>query len=333
MGIEEQTETLIVTETASSANQLPFTPDVEPEQLQASQKKTASQFDKDCYFSDSMKSGGQGPELAVIPAGLFAMGSTPDEHGHQKHESPQHYVSINQVFAIGRHTVTATEYDRFREATHWRLRPELLWSTGNKPVMNIRIDDARLYLQWLSEETEQLYRLPTEAEWEYATRAGTATPFHFGDNVSCKEVHFDALSPYLPKTHETDHKNSDWKKWFKLPRLPKCLPIPVSIEVGSKPANLWGLYEVHGNVWEFTDSPWTASHINANRDGSASPSNLNKWHVTKGGSWFDSAIHARSASRMKRHFEEMDTNLGFRVVRELRDGAIINPPIITPPLR
>lgn len=318
MGIEEQTEKPIAMETTFPANQLPFTPDIGPEQLQASQRKTASQFDKNRYFSDSMKSGGQGPELAVIPAGLFEMGSTPDEHGHHKQESPQHYVSINQVFAIGRHTITATEYDRFREATHWQLRPELIWSTGNKPVMNVRIDDAKLYLKWLSHETGQIYRLPTEAEWEYATRAGTATPFHFGGNVSCKEIHFDSLAPYLPETPEVNNKNSNWKKWLKLPQLPKCLPMPVSIEVGSKPANLWGLYEVHGNVWEFTESPWTTSHINANRDGSANLSNLSKWYVTKGGSWFDSANHARSAARKKRHFEEMDTNLGFRVVRELR---------------
>ena len=321
MGIEEQTETIQTEEAPKPTNQLPFTPDIEPEQLQASQQKIASQFNKDRYFSDPMQSGGQGPELAVIPPGLFEMGSTPSEYGHHRQESPQHYVSIHQAFAIGRHAVTAAEYNRFREATHWQLRPELIWSTGNKPVINIRIGDTKLYLEWLSKETGEIYRLPTEAEWEYATRAGTATPFHFGSNVSCKEIHFDSLTPYLPETPDTNDKSSEWKKWFKLPQLPqlpRCLPMPVSIEVGTKPANLWGLHEVHGNVWEFTESPWTPSHINANRDGSASTSNLSKWYVTKGGSWFDSAIHARSASRMKRHFEEMDTNLGFRVIRELR---------------
>lgn len=238
-------------------NKLVFTPEAAPEELLAVQQKTASLFDRDRYFSDVMNSGGQGPELSIIPAGLFEMGSTSDEHGHQHQESPQHYVAINQSFAIGRYVITAEEFDCFREATQWHLRPELLWSKGKKPVINIRIDDTELYLKWLSEETGETYRLPTEAEWEYATRAGTTTPFHFGDNVSCKEIHFDSLAPYNP-----DKTSKKW--WF----FPRCLPMPVSIEVGSKPPNLWGLYEVHGNVWEFTDSPWTASHIDANRDGS-----------------------------------------------------------------
>ncbi len=287
---------------SSSASR--FIPGRENQLLLEAQQETAEQFSTPVYFSDTLSCGGHGPELAVIPAGHFEMGAAPDEHDHRKEETPQHYVRIGHPFAIGRYSVTAEEFERFRQATKWHLRPELIWAQGKKPVINIRISDAQLYLQWLSDESGETYRLPTEAEWEYAARAGTTTPFCFGNDVSCKEVHFDAFSPYR-ETHR--------KKWY----LPRCLPTPASIAVGSKPANHWGLHEVHGNVWEFTASPWTHSHLNANRDGSADVHNHSPWIVTKGGSWFDGASKARSAARMRRHFDEMDTNLGFRVLREL----------------
>jgi formylglycine-generating enzyme required for sulfatase activity len=283
----------------------PFIPELGEAERRALQQKTAARYGLDNYFSDDMKDGGQGPALAVIPAGIFEMGSTPREFGHRSEEAPQHYVSIQHPYALGRYAVTAEEFERFREATQWHLRPELLWVKDQKPVMNIRIADARLFLKWLTEQTGHRYRLPTEAEWEYAARAGTTTPFHFGETVSCKEIHFDSTAPY--------NEAKENKKWF----MPRCMPMPTSIDVGSKPANIWGLHEVHGNVWEFTDSPWTPSHVNANRDGSASPHNHSRWVVTKGGSWFDPAALARSAARKKRLNDEMDTNLGFRVLREL----------------
>ncbi len=285
-------------------SQLPFVPEADAESLIADQEETANTFNKPKYFSDKMVSGELAPELTIIPAGLFEMGSTPKEHGHHQQEAPQHYVAIRQPFAMGRYAVTAEQFEAFRNATQWYLRDDLLWSKGNKPVINIRIADAKLFLKWLSDETGETYRLPRESEWEYATRAGSTTPFHFGEEVSCKQVHFDSLAPY---------QKSDKRKWF----LPRCFPMPVSVEVGSKPANLWGLHEVHGNVWEYTDSPWTTSHLNANRDGSPDKHNHSTWYVTKGGSWFDGAVHARSAARKKRFFDEMDTNLGFRVLREL----------------
>ena len=306
MGIETHiTTNHSVTNKAMIKNsQIPFVPNSHPDDLLSAQQATADQFNKSIYFSDTLKSGGLAPEVTIIPAGLFEMGSAPNEHGHHHHEAPQHYVSIRQPFAIGRYTVTADQFEAFKNATQWHLNPGLLWAKGKKPVMNIRISDAQLFTEWLSEETGETYRLPTEAEWEYATRAGSTTPFHFGGDASCQEIHCDPLSPYQPSAK---------KKWF----MPRCFPMPVSIEVGSKPANLWGLHEVHGNVWEYTQSPWTPSHINANRDGSAATHTQSQWYVTKGGSWFDGAIHARSAARKKRYFDEMDTNLGFRVLREL----------------
>jgi len=287
------------------SNNKKYLPDLESSEIQQLQAVTAEKSNLDVFFSDKLKSGGVGPELAIIPAGQYDMGSTQKEFGHQREEYPQHYTQIKKPFAIGRFTITADDFEKFRADTEWFLRPDLIWSTGKQPVINIRMVDAYLYLDWLSEQTGERYRLPTESEWEYAARAGTTTAFHFGDEVTCKEVHFHSLFPY----NEAKQK----KRWY----LPQCSPLATALNVGSKPANQWGLHEVHGNVWEFTDSPWRDSHINSNRDGSVDSSFISSSNVTKGGSWFDDAIHSRSASRKKRLFDEMDTNLGFRVVREI----------------
>lgn len=291
-------------EQQSSQENMPFLPDYNRDDIGTLQRETAKKHKLPTFFSDDLKVGGKGPELAVIPAGRYEMGSAYEEFGHAREEHPQHYSNIQKPYAIGRFTVTAEDFEKFRADTEWFLRPELLWASGKEPVMNIRISDCQLYLDWLNEQTGQHYRLPTEAEWEYAARAGTSTAFHFGDDVTCKEVHFNALFPY----NEAKEK----KRWY----LPRCMPMPKAIEVGTKPENFWGLHEVHGNVWEFTDTPWQDSHINANRDGSSS-NHYSPWIVTKGGSWFDDAVWARSASRKKRLFDEMDTNLGFRVLREI----------------
>lgn len=282
----------------------PFLPDFDNDKITSLQQETAETLGLPRYFSDDLIIGGKGPELAVIPAGQYEMGSTHHEFGHLKEEYPQHYSQLQKPFAIGRFTITADEFNRFRNDTEWHLRPELIWAIGKEPVMNIRLLDCELYLDWLSDQTGERYRLPTEAEWEYAARAGSTSAFHFGDDVTCKEVHFDSLFPY----NEAKEK----KRWY----LPRCMPMAKALEVGSKPANLWGLHEVHGNVWEFTSTPWHDSHLNKHRDGTDNTS-YSPWLVTKGGSWFDAAVHARSASRKKRLFDEMDTNLGFRVVREL----------------
>ena len=257
------------------------------------------------FFQDPLQIGGIGPRLAVIPAGRFEMGSAPTEYGHRKEESPRHPTLIRRAFALGIYPVTAKEFDQFRHATEWFLRPELIWHKDIYPAINIRMQDIQLYLAWLSEQTGHTYRLPTEAEWEYAARAGSVSPFYHGDDVSCKEVHFNPLFPYKEAAEK--------RAWF----MPRCIPSIKASEVGLRTPNAWGLHDMHGNVWEFTSTHWTNSHINANRDGTPSLGANPYWYVTKGGSWFDPATLARSAARKKRYLDEMDTNLGFRVVREL----------------
>lgn len=282
-----------------------FLPELHKEDILLLQKEAATQNNTTPYFQDSMSNGGYAPEMSVIPAGQFEMGSTHHEFGHRQEEAPQSYITIRKPFSIGRYTITAEEFELFRSDTEWSLRPELLWAKGKHPVINIRAKDAKLYAKWLSDQTGKTYRLPTEAEWEYAARAGTSTPFYFGETVSCKEINFDPSFPY----NEAKAK----RKWY----MPRCMPSIAASEVGTKPANTWGLYDMHGNVWEFTDSSWTASHIGIHRDGSSQYLINKQWLVTKGGSWFDAATFSRSAARKKRFINEIDTNLGFRLVREL----------------
>lgn len=256
-------------------------------------------------FRDTCHSGGYGPELTVIPFGRFEMGSDKREHGHSTTEYPQHLVTLRESFAIGIYPILTEEFDAFRHATEWQLRPRLIWHSGRYPAINLRLRDIRLYIAWLNQQTGQTYRLPTEAEWEYAARAGTTTAFHQGNDVSCKEVHFNPNFPY--------RKSAERQRWS----LPRCFPALKASEAGLHEPNDWGLHDVHGNVWEYTSSHWTSSHLNANRDGSPTVGADPFCYVTKGGSWFDGAVQARSAARKKRNLDELDTNLGFRLVREL----------------
>jgi len=246
------------------------------------------------------------PELQVIPAGEFEMGSDASEYGHEKNESPRRYVLIERPFALGRHAVTRAEFTAFQKATGWKPRPEVLWPRSDRqPVFNVRRSDAEAYLAWLRDVTGKRYRLPTEAEWEFAARAGTRTAFAFGDSVGCRDVHFNSLFPY--------EERRERRKWY----IPLCIPTPRPLDVGSFPPNLWGLHDMHGNVQEFTSSPWRDSHVDLPRNGVYRRAGDEEWLVVKGGSWFDPAVACRSAARRRRHITEMDTNLGFRVLREL----------------
>ncbi len=288
---------------AATERNLPFMPDLTPADRQTCQRQAADALGREPHFSEPLAGGGRGPELAVIPPGVFEMGSPASEFGHCAEEAPQHYVVMREAFAIGRYPVTAEQFQQFQRATGWQPRPDLLWSRGTLPVMNLALPDMLAYIEWLNEETGASYRLPSEAEWEYAARAGAQSPFHFGDHADCDSMHF-----------RPSHPDPAPRRRFRFPcRLSRGLPAPV----GEKPPNLWGLFDVHGNVWEMTASHWTSSHFNARRDGRPGSMGDRRRRVTKGGSWFDPAVRARSAARMPRLCTELDTNLGFRLLRQL----------------
>lgn len=286
-------------------SRLPCVEDLDARERLALQHAAAAAAGLPVRFEDRLRDGSPGPALIVVPAGLFHMGSPPEEFGRRAEEGPQQLMFVSRPFAIGRYTVTAEQFERFVRASGWRWRSDLIRAQGAHPVMNIRLREAMEFAAWLSEETGEHYRLPTEAEWEYAARAGSTTAFHFGDTASCREVHFNPSFPY-----EEARQN---RKWF----LPRCMPSSGAMEVGSKPPNLWGLHEVHGNVWEFTLSRWTESHVGVDRDAALGTLRKRKWITVRGGSYFDSALLARSAARRPRVWDELDVNLGFRLLREL----------------
>ncbi len=189
------------------------------------------------------------PEMVRIKPGTFLMGCPMGEAGDDD-ERPQHEVRIAGNFAIGKYAVTFDEYDAFAKATQRDLPSDEGWGRGRRPVINVSWEDAVAYAQWLSEMTGKLYRLPAEAEWEYAARAGTKTPYSTGNCIDTAKANYDG--------------NYDWGD------CPKTgLYREQTVEVGSLPANPWGLHEVHGNVYEWVQDCWNDSYQGAPADGSA----------------------------------------------------------------
>lgn len=274
--------------------------DLTPARLRALQQEAAHRAGLAATFRDTLGDGQPGPELAVIPAGLFEMGTAAADRDFG--DQPRRPVRVERSFALGRYCVTAAEFEAFAQDTGHAWAAHLVRAEGRQPAININRGEAAAYLAWLSHKTGQRYRLPSEAEWEYAARAGSSTHYCFGDELGCGEANTGSFQLASRSSH-------GWRRF-----LPFCAPLNRAVEVGFYPANLWGLFDVHGNVWEFTSDPWVgpidALHsAGTGRDG--------KWFVTKGGSWFESVWQARSAARKPRMWDELDVNLGFRVLREI----------------
>lgn len=275
---------------------------LEPGEILAWQVETARACGlPDTHFHDPLNNGEPAPELAVIPAGAFEYGAAPNEPAPDQ-DRPRRASLIERPFALGIHPVTTDAFEVYARATGWRPREDLVWLSGRKPVINVRQTDARDYCAWLSAETGQRYRLPTEQEWEYACRAGAATAFPHGDRLAPADALYNASQGY------------DAAK-PKRPRLmSRCFVRCGAQEVGRLKPNRWGLYDLMGNVWEFTASPWTRNHSSlAERPIAGKVQAV----VTKGGSWFDGPEDCRAAARRRRLENELDINLGFRVLREL----------------
>jgi len=266
-------------------------------QLQAAQTLGLSHT----RFRDRLSDGSEAPELAVVPAGTFEYGAAPDEDAPEQ-ERPRRSALIERDFAIGVNPVTTEEFEAYARATGWTPREELLWLSGRLPVIDVRQTDAVDYCAWLSRETGQRYRLPTEQEWEYACRAGAATAYPYGGTIGPDDAVYNTDKDLSATRPKVPRQLSN--------RMARC----GAKEVGGLRPNRWGLYDMPGNVWEFTASPWTRDHQSApDRPQPGNPQAV----VTKGGSWFDGPENCRAASRWRRLENELDINLGFRVVREL----------------
>ena len=241
------------------------------------------------------------PEMVVIPAGDFLMGSPEDEERRYKEECPQHRVVLPTPFALGKYAVTFDEFDHFvRESGHGHSPGSNGWGRGSRPVIDVSWDDAVAYCRWLSKETGHDYRLPTEAEWEYACRAGTTTPFHFGETISTDQANYGGDFTY----------GNGLEGEFR----------EKTMKVGQFPANVFGLHEMHGNVWEWCADCYEKDaydeHIDVYPD-MVGDLESSGGRVIRGGSWINRPGNLRSATRTcvsagnRRYF------LGFRIARKL----------------
>ena len=234
------------------------------------------------------------PEMVVVPAGSYRMGSPSHEPGRTDNEGPVHRVTIAAPFAVGKYEVTFAEWDACEEAggcgAYW---PEDKgWGRGRRPVIVVSWDDAKRYMQWLSRKTKKPYRLLSESEWEYAARAGAQTAYSWGDQIGRGRANCEGCG-------------SQWDNRQTAP-------------VGSFAENRWGLHDMHGNVWEWVEDCRNGSYAGAPRNGAAWLSGDCSMRVVRGGSWFSSPSFLRAAHRAAiSTFGRNGSIVGFRVARTL----------------
>jgi formylglycine-generating enzyme required for sulfatase activity/serine/threonine protein kinase len=208
------------------------------------------------------------PELVVIPAGSFRMGDL--SGGGDADEKPVHSVTVKS-FALGKTEVTFAEYDVFARATNRSLPGDSGWGRGSRPVINVNWEDATAYVAWLSKKTGKSYRLPSESEWEYAARAGSTTKYSFGNS----ERDLCRYANHAYTSTDYDHRNQACSDGVGKQTAP----------VGSYEANDFGLLDMHGNVYEWTQDCWNGSYAGAPSDGSAWTRGDCDRRVLRGGSW------------------------------------------------
>ena len=241
---------------------------------------------------DTFRDCDQCPEMVTVPAGSFRMGSAASEAGRSQDEGPQHEVRIAKPFAVGRFEVTFDEWDACVAAGGCNYLPgDSVLDRGKRPVINVSWDDAQAYVAWLSKKTGQSYRLLSEAEWEYAARAGTTTRYPWGNEPGSNRANF-TLS------------RSQWDSKQTAP-------------VGSFEPNAFGLHDMIGNVWEWVQDCWNESYGGAPADGSAWGAGDCGRRVLRGGSWDDFPEAARSANRSRVEPGNRYYRFGFRVARTL----------------
>jgi formylglycine-generating enzyme required for sulfatase activity len=238
------------------------------------------------------------PRMTVVPAGEFTMGSPPSEP--YRGAEAQHRVTIAAPFAVGKFEITFDEWDACAEGGGCRgYRPDDSgWGRGKRPVINVSWEDAKAYVDWLGRKTGKPYRLLSEAEWEYAARAGATTSFSHGDTISPGQANYDG-SP-------DGAGPSDANRQSTLP-------------VGSFVANAFGLHDMQGNISEWVEDCWHDEYTEQ------APADGSPWidggscngRVVRGGSWEDSKAELRSAARTGGAKEDRFYTDGLRIARSL----------------
>jgi formylglycine-generating enzyme required for sulfatase activity len=237
----------------------------------------------------------------VVPAGEFIMGSPPDEEDRDGDEQPQHKVAFTQPFAVSKFEVTFDEWHAC--VAYGDCDPHVSdsgWGRGQRPVIDVSWDHAQRFAAWLSRMTSKSYRLLTEAEWEYAARAGTTTAYSWGDDIGMGNANCDGCG----------------SRWDNRQTAP----------VGSFPANAFGLHDMLGNVSEWVEDCEHNNYIGAPADGSAwtAGGDCTRRGV-RGGAWHDQPRQLRSASRSWSSTDYRHDHVGFRVARTLPDSSTSLP--------
>jgi len=227
------------------------------------------------------------PEMMVIPASGFVMGSPNSEEGRYDNEGPQRRVTISEPFALGKYEVTFAEWDVCVAAAGCGHTPnDAGWGRGDRPVINVNWEDAQQYCRWLNKMTGRPYRLPSEAEWEYAARAGSKTAYSWGSEIGDNLANCRGCG-------------SEWGGTQTAP-------------VGRFAGNAFGLFDMHGNVWEWVEDSWHGNYENAPADGRVWSSEDGTLRVVRGGSWSFYARNARAANRYAYDPGDRYRYLGFR---------------------
>jgi formylglycine-generating enzyme required for sulfatase activity len=225
--------------------------------------------------------------MVQIPGGSFMMGSPASEKGRTQDESPQHQVNV-PAFSMGKYVVTQAQYQQIMGNNPSGF------SGAERPVEKVSWNDAVDFCEKLRQKTGREYRLPSEAEWEYACRAGTTTPFHFGETITTDLANYNGNYTYASE--------------------PKRKYLQETTDVGSFPPNAFGLYDMHGNVWEWCQDDWHDNYSNAPKDGSVWTSQSGITKLLRGGSWTYTPANCRSASRYHSNLGSYNLSFGFRVV-------------------
>lgn len=240
-------------------------------------------------FRDSLIDSTLGPLMVTLPIGTYEMGNS--RGNGEPDEEPAHPVVLASWFAMGKYEITFDDYAKFATATNRPMPEDAGWGRGKQPVLNVNWYDAAEYALWLSEQTGAIYRLPTEAEWEYAARAGSSSSYAWGGSVG------EAMANCLGCT--TSNRNA-------------------TAPVGSFPVNAFGLHDMQGNVWEWVEDCARDSYLGAPVDGSAWSGDQVCSRILRGGSWQSSPNHLRSTYRNWYPAADKDNTTGFRLVREIR---------------
>lgn len=248
------------------------------------------------FFSEDLTSNVR-LEMVAIPGGTFVIGSPDTEAGHYSEESPQHSVSVKPFF-IGKYPVTQAQWKAVAalpQVNQFLNTDPSYFKEANRPVERVSWHDAVEFCGRLSRKTGRNYRLPSEAEWEYACRAGTLTPFHFGETMTTDFANYDGNYTYSSGPKGTYRKETTPVGSFQI-------------------ANAFGLYDMHGNVWEWCADSWHDNYEGAPTDGSVwQEENDSQYRLLRGGSWLSNSWNCRSAYRLNDAPGFRNYDIGFRV--------------------